>query len=233
MHRFFIFNDQPDFKKYIIPNGEIYKQVTKVLRIKNNEEFICIYKNYELTVILENDKFKVVDLIKFSNSKKYKTTLIQGVPTGKKSNLIIQKATELGVDEIVFWQAERSTADFKKFESKIERFTKIAIEACEQSRRNDIPSILYIESLPEFDLENKFTIVPYEDEKQITIKQSLKKHRDQNIVVIIGPEGGITKEEIDFLESNDSNIVTLGQNILRTETAAINALSVVKYEKDL
>ncbi len=230
MHRFFIFEKQIKPTEKIIPSKDLLHQLTKVLRIRLNEEFVCIYENLELSCLLDGNEIKVINSKEFTINKEKKITLIQGVPTNKKVSMILQKATELDVDEVVLWQAKRSTSKLSEFNKKIDRLNKIVVEACEQSRRNDIPKISFIENLSEIDFDNSDTIVLYENENKLTYKEAIRNSNKQNINIIIGPEGGIDNDEIAYLEEKGSKIATLGNNILRTETAALAALAVLSIE---
>ena len=120
----------------------------------------------------------------------------------------------------------------------MQRWQKIAEVAAKQSGRNRIPSINEIKSIQnicnlcqEYDI----VIVAYENEKENKLKQELeklKKKQIQNlkIAILIGPEGGIDNSEIELLKENRAKIVTLGNRILRTETVALNVLSIIMYE---
>ncbi len=230
MHRFFIFNEQTEPNKYIVPTVELLHQLTKVLRIRTNEEFVCVYKNLELKCILEGSEIKVISSVEFEIKKNRKITLIQGIPTNKKVSMILQKTTELDVDEIVLWQAKRSTSKLAEFSKKEERLNKIIVEACEQSRRNDIPKLSFISNLEEFDFSNSKTIVLYENENKTTFREAISACGSEDINIVIGPEGGITDEEVQLFIEKGSIVATLGKNILRTETAALAAISVLVYQ---
>ncbi len=230
MHRFFIFNEQTEPTKRIVPTNELLHQLTKVLRIRKNEEFVCIYKNLELRCLLDGSEVIVISADEFEVNKERKITLIQGIPTNKKVSIVLQKTTELDVDEIVLWQAERSTSKLIDFNKKEERLNKIIIEACEQSRRNDIPRLSFINSLEEFDFKNSKTIILYENENSKTFKEAISDCGNEDINVVIGPEGGITENEIKTFIEKGSIIATTGKNILRTETAAIAAIAMLVYQ---
>ncbi len=144
--------------------------------------------------------------------------------------MILQKTTELDVDEIVLWQAKRSTSKISEFKRKEERLNKIIVEACEQSRRNDIPKLSFINNVEEFEFTNSKTIVLYENEDETTIREAISACGSENINIVIGPEGGITNEELQMFIEKGSIVATLGKNILRTETAAIAAISVLVYQ---
>ncbi len=229
MHRFFIFNEQAEPTKLIVPTSDLLHQLTKVLRIRKNEQFVCIYENLELLCNIEGGDIIVASYKEFEVSKERKITLIQGMPTNKKVSMILQKATELDVDEIVLWQAKRSTAKISEISKKEDRFNKIIIEACEQSRRNDIPKLSFIESIDSFDFAKSQTIVLYENELEKTFGEAISACGTEDINIVIGPEGGIDVDELETFINNGSQVATLGKNILRTETAAIAALSVLVY----
>lgn len=227
MHRFFIFNEQQDPTNFIEPTNDLKHQLTKVLRIRIGEEFVCIYENLELICILEQGRIKVTKVNEFKIEKKRKVTLIQGLPTNKKVSMILQKATELDVDEIVLWQAKRSTSKLSSLSEKEDRLNKIIIEACEQSRRNDIPKLSFLNSIEDLDFTNSNVITLYENEHNKTYDEAISDCFADEIKIIIGPEGGIESSELDFLIESGSIVSTLGSNILRTETAAIAAIAVL------
>lgn len=230
MHRFFIFNKQDNPTQKIVPTEDVLHQVKHVLRIRENEFFVCIYENLELVVKLEGDVFIVDGYTELELDKKRELTLIQGIPTTKKVSLIIQKAVELDVDHIYLWQAHRSTSKMEDFTKKEERLKKIIVEACEQTRRNDIPTLHFIEVLEDYDFSNSHIITMYEKEENYSMREALLSRKTNNITVVIGPEGGLEEMEVGYLIDQGSKVATFGKNILRTETAAIAALSVLNYE---
>ncbi len=230
MHRFFVFNKQDNPREVIQPTSELLHQLQKVLRIRRNEIFVCIYENLELECMLEGSEVKVISFDEFEVKKDRKITLIQGIPTNKKVSMILQKTTELDVDEIVLWQANRSTSKLIEFSKKEERLNKIIIEACEQSRRNDIPKLSFVKNINELDLNNSKTIILYENESNKTFREAISDCGSEDINIVIGPEGGLTPEEIEVFTNKGSIIATTGKNILRTETAAIAAISMLVYQ---
>ena len=154
---------------------------------------------------------------------------------------IIQKATEIGVSDITPLKMERCVVklDEKTELKKIERWQKIAEVAAKQSKRDKIPvvhSCVSLKNIYEKLKKYDIVIVAYEEEKDISIKQVLKQidpKNNPNIAIIIGPEGGIAKEEINFLKTlSNAKIVTLGKRILRTETAPLVLASIIMYEFD-
>ena len=152
--------------------------------------------------------------------------------------LIIQKAVELGVNSIIPLKLTRCVVklDNKTELKKIERWQKIAESAAKQSGRLNIPKIENVTNIQNLASKIKdydIIIVCYENEKLNTLKSELKKLEKQKhtrIGIVIGPEGGIEEKEIQELEQNGAKIVTLGNRILRTETVALNVLSIIMYE---
>ena len=156
--------------------------------------------------------------------------------------LIIQKSVELGANAIIPVAMKRCVVkiDHKDVDKKISRWQKIAESAAKQSGRNTIPEIRHIVTIEKIsNLINEYNslIVAYENEKDNTIKKELSHLKEQlqeegkiNIAVVIGPEGGLVEKDVELLKQNGAKIVTLGNRILRTETVALNMLSVIRYE---
>ena len=149
--------------------------------------------------------------------------------------MILQKLTEVGVDEIILVQTKRSVVkvDDKKEDKKIERWERIIYEAAKQSKRGKIPKLRGVLSFKEalLDMQNNdFNIAPYENERTKSIKQAIKSLDINNIGIFVGPEGGFDESEIEAIENINGQSVSLGPRILRTETASVVASSIVLYE---
>lgn len=147
-------------------------------------------------------------------------------------DFIIQKAVELGVDEITPLLTNRTVVKIKegKAQSKIKRFEKIIEEAAKQSKRKNIPIIHPPLSLGQLEVQDEYTIVAYEEEEE-SLKTILETDSINSVNVIIGPEGGFEKEEIEKLQGMGARSVSIGNRILRAETAALALLSILQYEK--
>lgn len=163
--------------------------------------------------------------------------LFQGLPKGDKMELIIQKAVELGVCEVIPVAAKRSVVklDEKKALGKIARWQGIAEAAAKQSKRKRIPAVREVMSFKEAvrtALEMDVKVIPYEMAEGMgrtkTIMESLKA--GQKIAVFIGPEGGFEESEIKMAEQAGIEPVTLGKRILRTETAGLIVLGWIMYQ---
>jgi 16S rRNA (uracil1498-N3)-methyltransferase len=159
----------------------------------------------------------------------------QGIAKSDKMDWIVQKATELGVASIVPLVTERTIVKVKDEEKRVGRWQKICREAAMQSDRPDIPQITTIQLIGEFIWTvstgpETLLLMPWEDGTE-PIKNVLRQHSDARLIVIlIGPEGGFSKAEAEMAKAKDFHLVKLGKNILRTETAALAALSMIMYE---
>ena len=159
-----------------------------------------------------------------------KISLYTAIPQGERFDWLIEKASEIGVFKIVPVIYERSIVkDFS--ENKMERYRKISMAASSQSWRADIMQIenpvKFLEILDILKEQKKsLNILPYESEEENNII-SLKTSNIKNINIFIGPEGGFDNKEVEIAMNNNFKIVTLGENILRTETAALVSSSIV------
>lgn len=230
-----------------IKNDYIYIESSDVNHIKN-----VLRKNVGdiLNVVSENVIYKsaiseitqnqvVCKILDKQEKKKsnVELTIFQGLAKADKIEYIIQKCTELGVSEIVPVEMKRCVVklDDKDKLKKIDRWRKIAEVAAKQSLRNDILKVekilsfsLLLEEIKKYDL----VILAYEKEKSVTLKSVLKDIDDSisKIAVIIGPEGGIDEEEAEILINNNAKSITLGERILRTETAPVAISAMMMYE---
>ncbi|AJA48378.1 ribosomal RNA small subunit methyltransferase E [Clostridium pasteurianum DSM 525 = ATCC 6013] len=242
MHKFFVPENNMDGKIATI-TGDDVKHIYKVLRLKagdkiniNNykgKEFVAEIRSIDKAAVICN----IIEEVNADNESSIKIHLYQALPKASKMELIIQKATELGVISIIPVITKRVVVKNEFGESKkIDRWNKIALEACKQSKRTLIPKVKntidfneFLEEVKEFDL----IVVPYENEKNHGIKNMISNIRDRyitNVAIMVGPEGGFEDEEIKRLEEVGAYIVTLGPRILRTETAGFVCSSLIMYE---
>ena len=221
--------------------GEDVKHISKGLRCRigenleicdnDNNEYICEITNIDKSKV-ELNILEKVDIKRESNLK---IKVYQGLPKGPKMEMILQKLTEVGVDEIILVETKRTVVkvDNKKEDKKIQRWERIIYEAAKQSKRGKIPRLRGVLSFKEAlaDMkENDFNIAPYENEKTKSIKQAIKSLDINNIGIFVGPEGGFEDTEIKAIEEIGGQSVSLGPRILRTETASLIASSIVLYE---
>lgn len=247
MPKFFVKTNQIEKNKIKII-GEDVKHINQVLRAKNGEKLtICDLDttlNY-ITIISQITSEYVIceiqDCIKSFIEGNIDITIFQGIPKADKMEYIIQKSTELGAKTIVPVEMIRCVVklDSKKEERKIERWQKIAESAAKQSGRDLIPKVEIPTNINNLcDKINEFDVVilAYEEEKENTLKNELQKisrNQKNKIGIIIGPEGGIDKAEVEMLVKAGAKVVTLGKRILRTETASISVISNIMYELEL
>ena len=171
----------------------------------------------------------------------YRTILVQSLLKGEKLEWVLQKATELNVDTIYLVSTANCVAkyDDKKLQSKVSRWEKIMLEASQQCGRTQLPTLVVDEPLSNvLNIESEsLKLVAYENEEGYTIKDALKAvnsdSTNRDILICIGPEGGFQEKEINDIIECGGQSVTLGHTILRAETAAIAALSMVHYELEL
>ena len=171
----------------------------------------------------------------------YRTILVQSLLKGEKLEWVLQKATELNVDTIYLVSTANCVAkyDDKKLQSKVSRWEKIMLEAAQQCGRNQLPTLVVGETLSQvLAIEaDALKLVAYENEDGLTIKTALESvHTNQtitDILICIGPEGGYQEKEINAIIESGGKSVSLGNTILRAETAAIGSLAMIQYELEL
>ncbi len=167
-------------------------------------------------------------------------TLVLGIAKGDKVDLVVEKATELGVEAIRTVVAERSVVrlSVEKGRQRVERWKRVAQAAAKQSRRTTIPDISdpvpFAEFLSEADSFDT-VLVPWEEASATGpgIGEALDEMgvtSGSRVAVVIGPEGGLTSEEVYALEAAGARAVTLGRTVLRSETAGIVAVALCLYE---
>ena len=244
MPNFFIKNSQiKDDRIEII--GELSKHLRDSLRIKKGERIVCIdeEKNKYNVIITYVGKEMITGTIieKSSHIKTHDVTinLVQAIPKGPKFDYIIQKSTELGVSAITPVISERCVVrpEKEQAQAKLLRWRRIALEAAQQSNRRDVPEIKtpvtfteFLTSYGKVDLK----ILLWEGEKEHGIKDILKNTKDvKSVAVVIGPEGGFSENEVKIAVEKGFTSVSLGESILRTETAPIVILSIILYELGL
>ena len=209
----------------------------KVMRARINEEIEVVDKDHGayLAVVKSLDplRIEVQEPILKNNELKSDVTLFFGLAKLDKMELVIQKATELGAKKVVLFQGKRSVVKFDEsdFKRKESRYLAIAKEAAEQCHREYIPEIKFVKSIK--DIKNdlcELNLFAYELEAGKTSGfAKLFEKEYKSVSIIIGPEGGFDVKEADELKEMGFVNVSLGKRILRCETAAIYALSVLAF----
>lgn len=232
MQRYFIEEDLTT--ELIIDQKEIVHHVTNVMRNQIGEQ-ICLVSNgqeviYKISEITHGE-IKLKEFSKLDTNNELLSQVDAAIAFLKKDNfeLSLQKLVELGVNQVKPIKFERSVVKLDgKWQKKSKRYNEILKSAAKQSRRNYIPGICEPKTLKELDYdEYDLVIVCYELEKQtslISLNSEIKAAK--KILFIIGPEGGISENEINLI-SNQKNakIITLGKRILRAETAVISTMA--------
>ena len=229
MQRYFvkdIVNDEVIFEKDQIHH------IVNVMRMRVNDQITVVYNGEAFLVALESTnplKVKIIKNLHEDHELKNHITLLYCIPKGEKLDLVIQKATELGVSEIILAQSERCIAKITKEnkEKKLLRFNKIALEASEQSKRTIVPTIdkvIDFKDISKFEFDHSF--IAYEDEGEISFKDKIEQIKEgETIGIIIGSEGGFSRKEVDYAILNNYQSVSLGKRILRSETAVFYSLT--------
>lgn len=212
--------------------------ITKVMRMKINDLIEVVYdeKVYlcKISFISNTDvHFDVISEINENNELKSKVTIVFSLVNETKTDLILQKCTELGAYDFIPYAAKRSKVKIDKKEGKkIERWNMITKEAAEQSHRNIHPKVNNVMTLNEIcELDYDLKLVASTKENTKTIKNIMQNSNNcDRIIIVVGPEGGFDVKEEEFLLKNDFIGISLGTTILRTETAPIFVMSALKYE---
>lgn len=244
MSVFFIKKDQLKDNNVSI-TGELLKHLRDSLRIKNGEMIYCVDEEgnkYAVRAAYTGQDLFVGEIIETTSKRKESAIsihLVQAVPKGPKLDFIIQKATELGITAITPVISDRAIVRIEKdrVEDKLRRWKKIALEAAQQSNRLDVPDISPPVSFHDYMASFKkgnLNLLLYEGEKKRGIKKALRGIESINgvktIILLIGPEGGFSHKEVETAVKSGFTTVSLGEFILRTETAPIAALSILQYE---
>ena len=196
---------------------------------------------YQITAEVDGKaQAKLIEYVE-GNLASYRTILVQSLLKGEKLEWVLQKATELNVDTIYLVPTANCVAkyDEKKLQSKVNRWENIMLEAAQQCGRNHLPTLVVGETLLQaLDIESDaLKLVAYENEAGQTIKDVLKTlHSDKSVtdvLICIGPEGGYQEKEINAIIKYGGKSVSLGNTILRAETAAIGSLAMIRYELEL
>lgn len=218
--------------KIILNNDDMY-HIKTVMRMKENDKVEVIYdKKLHICKLNNNLELIVENIIEEENKLKKEIIVALGLVKEQKMDLILQKLTELGVSKIVPVNMERSIVklDNKKEAKKLERWNKICKEASEQSKRNTIPvvsNVVNFKELTKIDADLK--LVCSVSEKDNLIHNYIEKNNYNSILLVIGPEGGISPKEENYLKENNFILVSFGNLVLRVETACIYIASILNY----
>ncbi len=229
LRRFFV----EEIKEPLIIEGEEFRHAVNVLRIKENEEIlVCDNSGYEYLSKVEkiNKKdFEISILEKRENTLETseEVTLIAGYLKGDKTELVVQKAVELGVKKIVVFSSKFSSSYMN--DNKLLRLNKVSIESAKQCGRAVAPKIIYEEDFESAlkrgeTAKNRLFACEFADKNEVDFT-SLKG----STAIVVGSEGGFSKEEFELSREMGYKTVFLGKRILRAETASIALVSIIMH----
>ena len=247
MQRYFVKGIVSEATHSLDFSKEQVHQLKKVMRVRVGERFEVVDDKSQLAIVevteLEPFEVKVAELLEQKVELPVAVTIAVGLSKGDKIDWIVQKATELGVSEIIPLSMTRNVVKWTgdKSTKKIERLQKIAEEASEQSHRLKVPRVTNVMTLKELTSYTSFfeqKLIAYEESakfgESLQLVKSLQSLKENGrIIFVFGPEGGIEEQEVELLEKSGYLPCSLGPRILRAETAPLYALSAVSYQCEL
>ena len=229
------FSNEQVGNNFILNNSDLY-HIKTVMRMRDNDNievvfdkklFICCIEN-----VNDNITIKRVKEVESTLQNDFYSCLIVPVLKEQKMDLILQKATELGVNEIIPYISKRSVIKLKRedYTKKVDRWTRIVKEASEQSKRLEIPDVSSIKNIDELSCIDGVKLICSTKEKSKNLKNILNNvEKYDKINFVIGPEGGLDEKEEEKLISMNFIPITFGERILRVETVPIFLMSVLNY----
>ncbi len=241
MARFYV--PEPRIEKELLRvEGDEVRHIRRVLRLKAGDEIVVFDgegKEYEGTIVEENPISVVVRVQNILSSKRephLEITFAQSLLKGEKMDYLIQKATELGIKELIPFYSSRSIPHLEKASRlrRHHRWEKIAIEASKQCGRGVIPVIKPLQEYSEMlqtVSSDSLRLILWEKEGT-RLKEVLGRTEEKTkVFFIVGPEGGLSQEEVEQAKKTGFIPITLGERILRAETASLCLLSILQYER--
>ncbi len=242
MQRYFIHSDQLDHNMITIVGDDVH-HIKRVMRFQQGTRITCVdgkghdYLVEILTITKEAVHCKILKIMPSKGEPNLQISLAQALPKGDKWEWILQKGTELGVTQFYPFTSERTVVKVHpgKVGKKLQRWQRIVKEAAEQAQRGRIPEIhppMTWDALLSRIQQQENVWIAYEKRGE-SLRTCLEQRRaQQQVLLIIGPEGGFSASEIDEAEKAGAVPVTLGPRILRTETASLVGLSCILYAHD-
>ncbi len=229
MHQFFV-DASLELNTKVAFDQALAHQIHKVLKLHHGESILLSNTHVMALAHLEGENgtlFAVIDQHQITTTLQREVTLMVALIRKEKFELVLQKATELGVHRIVPLIMERNVVKWDDHSNKLQRYRLILKEAAEQCHRLSIPELIEPIQLKEIDsYKSELNFVAYEGENPShLLKAQLKQCH--SISIVIGPEGGISTKEMDNLEAIGFMRVSLGPRIYRAETAAIVAINTI------
>lgn len=236
MPHFFIKSKNINSNLITVDDKDLYKHIIKVMRKKTGENLLFLDENeiqYETiikTIELSCFSAEIIKSYKSKRKSDLNLYIAQSVLNSDAQTSSIQKATELGVKGIIPLYTDNCSVKKSVIETKIEKWQKTVVESVKQCERADVPKVFPISELKEVISKYKQVIVFAEKYADKTFFEYLKSDnidKNEDILVIIGPEGGFSEKEFEFFKKNNIPLITLGNLILRADTALTAALTTV------
>ena len=234
MQRYFAKEKLED--KCALNSDDLY-HIKTVMRMKTGDKVEVVYDDSvylcEVEFIKDNVVVNLLEKLETETNLEPKIRLILPFLKEQKMDLILQKGTELGIDEFIFIETERTIVkvEDKKEQSKLDRWSRICKEASEQSMRLDIPNVKIERNKEALESLDGLKLLCSTQEKDKTVKNLLKNTRNYDkINIMIGPEGGFSLKEEIYFEKKGFTKVSLGSQIMRVETVPIFLASIIRYE---
>ena len=231
MQRYFV-KEKID-NKFILEQSDIH-HIKNVMRNKDNDKVEVVYdkKTFICNIDNINDcSLSIVEELEENNELDIELVVVCSLVKEQKMDLILQKLTELGVSKIIPLKTERSIVkiDEKRENKKLVRWQAICKEASEQAKRNRVPIVTDVYTMKDLiKEESDIKLLCSVNEKNNFINNYLQNYENcAKMIVVIGPEGGFSDKEEEFLVSNGYDRVSLGNRVLRVETATIYVASVI------
>ena len=220
-------------EKFVLHNSDIH-HIKNVMRCKINDEIEVVYDNIVYTckiINLESLELEIISHKLEDRELNIDLKIAIALVNEQKMDLVLQKLTELGVSTIIPVKTERSIVrlDDKRAGKKIERWQMICKEASEQSHRTKVPQVTDIINLTDIiNTKSELKLICSLNSNTLPLSHCLINN-PKEILFIIGPEGGFTTKEENFLINNNFLPTSLGKRVLRVETAAIYIASIINY----
>ena len=211
----------------------------RVLRLRPGEEMIICdgegtdYKCRLVYADKEQAEAEVIEVVRCPAEPSVKVTVLCGLPKGDRSDYIIQKCVEAGAYEIAFFSCDRCVARPDKPEKKLERWQRIAEEAAKQSGRGIIPQVRWVGDFTaalDTAVKKDLKLFLYETGEREALDAVLSENKEaQSVAIITGPEGGFAEFEAKLAKICGLHVCSMGERILRCETAPVVALTATMY----
>ena len=243
MQTFFCSENNISARKAKITDLETVHHIKDVLRLKKGERVnLFDQRNRRYLSVIEelsaqNIICKIEDMSVPLENKKIKLTVACAIPKKSRIDDIIDKLTQLGVERIIPLITKRTIVklDKKKKDARRRRWEKIALVAAQQSQRHSLPVIEPITDINKVITESgdfDLRLIPHLSDERKTLKEIFSKASPKSVLILIGPEGDFTPEEVNLAKKNGFIAVTLGENVLRVETAAVAVASFIRLNED-